>query len=70
VKSYRIYLVSKDGRLRLGDAFDAAADGDAVERARAAATPGEAVELWEGGRMVGAISPEGVFTSQGGPRTT
>jgi len=61
LKSYRIYIVGKDGRLRLGDAFEAASDGDAIARAGAAAGNGETAELWEGGRMIGTTSMDGVF---------
>jgi hypothetical protein len=63
VKSYRIYIVGKDGRLRLGDAFEAVADADAIARTQAVAVKDEAAELWEGGRLVGVVSPEGVFTA-------
>ena len=65
MKSYRIYIVGKDGRLRLGDAFEAAADSDAIARAEAAAGTGETAELWEGGRMIGATSADGVFVPRG-----
>jgi hypothetical protein len=66
VKSYRIYIVGKDGRLRLGEAFEATADADAIARAEMAADTGEAAELWEGGRMIGTAS-DGVFVPRGGP---
>lgn len=65
MKSYRIYIVSKDGRLRLGEAFEAVADSEAIARAKAVAVRDEAAELWEGGRMVGVVSPDGVFTANG-----
>jgi hypothetical protein len=65
VKSYRIYIVGKDGRLRLGEAFEAASDADAAARAERVAVRGESAELWEGGRMLGVVCPEGVFTARG-----
>jgi hypothetical protein len=64
VKSYRIYIIGQDGRLKLGEAFEAASDGDAITRAEAAAVTGESAELWEGGRMVGVTSADGVFTAR------
>jgi hypothetical protein len=65
VKSYRIYLVGRDGRLQLGDAFEAEHDEAAAARAIEVASPGRAAELWEGGRMLGRVSRRGVFTRGG-----
>ena len=65
MKSYRIYILGQDGRLKLGEAFEAAADDDAIARAETAAVKGEAAELWEGGRMVGVVSKDGVFRAGG-----
>jgi hypothetical protein len=62
VKSYRIYLVGRDGRLQLGEAFEAADDAAAAARALELAQSGQAAELWAGGRIVGKVSQEGVFT--------
>jgi hypothetical protein len=62
VKAYRIYIVSPDGRLRLGEAFEAADDQLAGARAEALASGGEIAELWEGGRMVGHVAKGGQFT--------
>jgi hypothetical protein len=62
VKSYRIYLVGRDGRLQLGDAFEAVDDAAAAGRAIEVAKPGNLAELWEGGRIVGRVSRKGVFT--------
>jgi hypothetical protein len=62
VKAYRIYIVSADGRLRLGEAFEAADDQLAGARAEALACGGEIAELWEGGRMVGHVAKGGKFT--------
>jgi hypothetical protein len=61
VKAYRIYIVDADGRLQLGDAFEAADDQAAAVRAEALAVKGKVAELWEGGRMVGQVSKRGVF---------
>lgn len=62
VKSYRIYLIGRDGRLQLGAAFEAADDQAAAARALEVAAAGQAAELWEGGRLVGKVSRRGVFT--------
>jgi len=67
VKAYRIYIVGSDGRLQLGEAFEAPDDGAAIERARELAAKGQSAELWEGGRMVGQASPPGAFKT-GEPR--
>lgn len=64
MKSYRIYLVGRDGRLELGDAFEAADDDAAATRAVEVAAGGKA-ELWEGGRIVGRVSNDGGFTRGG-----
>lgn len=61
MKSYRIYIVGSDGRLQLGQAFEAPDDKAAGEQAAAAAVRGLVAELWEGGRMVGRVTPDGVF---------
>ena len=63
VKSYRIYLVGADGRLQLGAAFEAADDDAAAARAVELAQPGQAAELWAGGRMVGRVSRQGVLSA-------
>ncbi|MGZ6038229.1 MAG: hypothetical protein ACXWKR_06150 [Phenylobacterium sp.] len=65
MKSYRIYIVDPDGRLQLGQAFEAVDDTAAAARAEAAAQRGRTAELWEGGRMVGRVSAAGVFTADG-----
>jgi len=62
LKSYRIYIVSRDGRLQLGQALEAEDDAAAGLAAQGAATPGLTAELWEGGRLVGWVSDRGVFT--------
>ena len=53
MKAYRIYIVGLDGRLQLGQGFEAVDDKAAGRRAEALAAKGQAAELWEGGRMVG-----------------
>jgi hypothetical protein len=65
VKSYRIYIVDPDGRLQLGLAFEAVDDRAASAEAESAARRGRAAELWEGGRMVGQVSKDGVFSTVG-----
>jgi hypothetical protein len=66
VKAYRIYIVGSDGRLQLGQAFEATDDKAAGGRAEILAVRGQIAELWEGGRMVGLVSKEGVFTPGAG----
>ncbi|HLZ73811.1 hypothetical protein [Phenylobacterium sp.] len=65
MKSYRIYIVDPDGRLQLGQAFEAVDDKAAGAQAQAAARRGRDAELWEGGRLVGRVSKDGVFTAGG-----
>ncbi|HZZ66716.1 MAG TPA: hypothetical protein VFE18_00945 [Phenylobacterium sp.] len=65
MKSYRIYIVDPDGRLQLGQAFEAVDDRIAGDLARSFAQRGRTAELWEGGRMVGRVSTDGVFTAGG-----
>jgi hypothetical protein len=65
VKSYRIYIVDPDGRLHLGQAFEAVDDRAAGALAESAAQKGRTAELWEGGRMVGRVSEAGTFTAGG-----
>jgi hypothetical protein len=62
VKSYRIYIVDPDGRLQLGLAFEAVDDRAAGLQAESAARRGAAAELWEGGRLVGRVSTDGLYT--------
>jgi len=62
VKAYRIYIVGSDGRLQLGQAFEASDDVAAAARAEGHAAKGQTAELWEGGRLVGRVSKQGVFT--------
>jgi len=45
----------------MGDAFEAEDDAAAVEAARSLSN-GEAMELWQCGRLVGRFSKLGVFT--------
>ncbi|HZZ33781.1 MAG TPA: hypothetical protein VFE10_17495 [Phenylobacterium sp.] len=61
MKSYRIYILETDGRLQLGDAFDATDDQMAAARAQDVAEKGRTAELWEGGRIVGRVSKGGAF---------
>ncbi|WP_372785159.1 hypothetical protein [Phenylobacterium sp.] len=61
MKSYRIYIVGADGRLRLGRAFEAPDDRTAGALAEGYAARGESAELWEGGRIAGRVSRDGVF---------
>ncbi len=56
LQSYRIYHVGPGGRLRVGDTVLAAGDDDAVIKARPLLSPGEAAELWQGGRRAGRFS--------------
>ena len=63
MKSYRIYIVDPDGRLHLGLAFEAVDDKAAGAQAEIAAHRGRTAELWEGGRLAGRVSTEGLYTS-------
>jgi hypothetical protein len=65
VKSYRIYIVDPDGRLQLGQAFEAVDDKAASLVAESLAQRGRTAELWEGGRIVGQVSKDGVFSTGG-----
>ena len=65
MKSYRIYIVDPDGRLQLGQAFEAVDDRAAGAQAESAAQKGRTAELWEGGRLVGRVSEDGAFTVGG-----
>ena len=62
MKSYRIYIVDPDGRLQLGQAFEAVDDRAAAAQAESAAQRGRTAELWQGGRLVGRVSVTGIFT--------
>ena len=66
MKAYRIYIVDPDGRLQLGQAFEATDDKAAAERAVSAASKGRIAELWEGGRIVGRVTEGGAFEAGGG----
>ena len=61
LKAYRIYLVGQGGRLRLGEAFQALDDAEALRRMRSLASGGGAAELWKGGRLVGSLTEDGEF---------
>ena len=63
--AYRIYLVGRDGRLQLGDAFEAADDAAAAARAVRLSEKGQAAELWAGGRIVGKVTKLGDFERGG-----
>jgi hypothetical protein len=52
--------------LRLGEAFQAADDRQAVETARSLCGSGEAAELWAGGRLVGRFGKDGTYAPAGG----
>lgn len=66
--TFRIFHVGVGGRLRLGQPFPAESDQDAAEQARAMLTPGQAAELWEGGRLVGRFSKTHEFSAARSPR--
>ena len=66
MKSYRIYIVGADGRLQLGQAFEAVDDVEAAARAVDLAERRLAAELWEGGRLVGRVLKSGGFSSGAG----
>lgn len=61
--TFRIFHVGVGGRLRLGKTFPATSDADAAAQARALLSPGQAAELWEGGRLVGRFSKTHEFTA-------
>jgi hypothetical protein len=59
--AYRLYHVAEGGRLRLGDAFQALNDGQAIAKARLLRLSGAAAELWQEGRIVGRFSKSGGY---------
>ena len=61
LQAYRLYHVAEGGRLRLGDAFQAADDALAIEKARVLRLSGSAAELWQEGRIVGRFSKSGGY---------
>jgi hypothetical protein len=63
LKAYRIYIVGSDGRVQLGQAFEAFDDHAAAARAEGVAARDSIAELWEGGRMVGWVSEDGVYSA-------
>ena len=63
-----MYIVDPNGRLQLGQAFEAVDDQAAGLVAGSLARPGLMAELWQGGRMVGQISAEGVYSHRAGQR--
>lgn len=64
VKAYRIYLVGRSGRLRLGEAFQALDDAEAIPRMQILTPSGGPAELWESGRLVGSLGEDGEFSSR------
>lgn len=66
--TYRIFHVGVGGRLRLGQSFPAQSDEDAAAQARELLSPGQAAELWEGGRLVGRFSKTHEFGAVRRPR--
>lgn len=63
MSNYRIFHVERGGRLRLGETFAAAQDDEAVTKATPLLRPGQAAELWQGGRLVGRFSPAHQFSA-------
>lgn len=63
VAQYRLYLVGVGARLQPAEVLDSADDATAVAHAQRRLTPGQAAELWAGGRLVGRFSKLGVFTA-------
>ena len=61
MRSYRVYIIGRDGRLQFGAAFEASDDKAAAARAVEVAQAGRTAELWAGGRLVGKVSTKGVF---------
>lgn len=62
MKSYRTYHVGRDGRLELGEAFNARDDSEAAAQVRAIVPAGQPAELWEAGRLVGRVGKDGAFS--------
>lgn len=67
MKAYRIYIVDPDGRLHLGQSFEAGDDELAASLAASFAERGRAAELWERGRIVGKITAAGAFLPSHSP---
>lgn len=61
LRTYRMYHVDADGRLRLGETFAAASDDEAVALARPRLRARQGAELWDGGRMAGRFSRDHHF---------
>lgn len=61
LRTYRMYHVDADGRLRLGETFAAASDDEAVALARPRLRARHGAELWDGGRMAGRFSRDHHF---------
>lgn len=54
--AYRIYHIDGAGRFSTGDWIQAEDDAAAL---KVAAKRGRSVEVWQGGRLVGRIGPDG-----------
>lgn len=57
--SYRIFLLGLDGRLQAPLVVECAGDADAILHLANSARPYPGSELWDGGRPVAHIGPDG-----------
>lgn len=57
---YRIYSLSKSERILAAFQAECADDDAAVEYCRTALADHPSLEIWQGTRMVGNVTPEGV----------
>ena len=64
--SYIIYLIDSARRVRLGERFDCADDGPAVERFGQVDREGGEAELWQGGRLIARLSTKGEVSKGAG----
>lgn len=54
--TYRVYIIEADGRVRLGDGFEARDDEEALARLEAPPEHGVTLELWQGGRLLRTLA--------------
>ncbi len=65
--NYQIYLL-EGARLRLGGTLECQSDAEAVDRFIAAHLRPYPAELWDGGRRVAQLTPEGALAMGDLPR--
>lgn len=58
VATYRVYIIEADGRLRLGEGFQARDDDEALARLQTLHRGGLTLELWQGGRLLRRLASD------------